>query len=382
LKQQSTTISLLDKYGTYLIVLCWFLSLSVYYNLFGIFTQLEAEKYIYQANYLLRYGGMSASRYWFYATTIFIIALATKIKIGLVGAFIIQALINFFAYLFFYKALKTVFTNATAILIILYLLTFLPYQSWVVYLYTESIFYSTILILLSTLILYKPDSIGNVAIICAALVLTVVSRPLGILFAISTYFCLFYSANRKWRIILLCGAVVLLTIFYFIINTIFSSIEDWTITKPFEEENIICDLPSTIHSTTLYLDKSASPAYQLLYYIYHNFDHFIHYAGIKLRYFFLMRRDYFSNKHNFYLLLNIIPVYLLGIGSFFIKNEKFRKEITAFLICSIFLYAVTIVLQCDDYHNRFVLSIYPFFVLLAAKTAEFLVMKISKTKED
>jgi len=380
MKLQLTSTSFLDKYGTYIIAFCWLLSVIIYYNWFGLFTQLEAEKYIYQANYLLRYGSMSASRYWFYATTTFIIAFATKIKIGLVGAFIIQALINFFAYLFFYKALKTIFTTITATVIILYLLAFWPYQSWVVYLYTESAFYSSILILLSALILYKPDSIKHVVIISAALLLTVISRPLGILFAISTYLYLFYVANKKWKIIIFFGSIILLTLFYFIVNTIFSSIEDWTITKPFEEENIICDLPSTIHTTRLYLDKTGNPLYQLIFYVWHNFDHFIHYAGIKLRYFFLMRRDYFSNRHNLYLLLNIIPVYLFSIGSFFIKNRKLRKEITVFLICSILLYAVTIVLQCDDYHNRFVLSIYPFFVLLAAKTIEFTVIKMCKTK--
>jgi hypothetical protein len=375
LKQPSATILFVDKYGTHIIVLSWLLSVIVYYNLFGIFTQLEAEKYIYQADYFLRYGSFSASRYWFYAATIFIIAFATKASLGLVGAFVIQAGINLMAYLFFYKALKTIFTPVTATLIILYLLAFLPYQSWVVYLYTESVFYSAILLLLSTLILYKPDSIKNISFIALALLLTIISRPLGILFAISTYLYCLYVANRKWKVILLCGAVFLATALYFVVNTIFSSIEDWTITKPFEEENIICDLPSTIHSTTLYLDKSAGPVYQLCYYIYHNFDHFIHYAGIKLRYFFLMRRDYYSNKHNAYLLINIIPVYIFSIGSLFVKNIKWRKEIGVFLISSIFLYALTIVLQCDDYHNRFILSIYPFFVILAAKTIESLLIK-------
>ncbi len=376
----STTISLLDKYGAYIIALCWFLSVITYYNLFGLFTRLEAEKYIYEADYFIRYGSMSASRYWFYAVTIFIIAFATKIKIGLVGAFVIQACLNLFAYLFFYKALKTIFHNITAILIILYLIAFLPYQSWVVFLYTESVFYSSILLLLSVLILYKPDNIRNVAIISIALLLTIISRPLGILFTISTYLYLFYSANKKWKIILFCSSIVLVTAFYIIVNTIFSSIEDWTITKPFEEENIICDLPSTIHTTTLYLDKTAGPIYQLLYYICHNFGHFIHYAWIKLCYFFLMKRDYYSNRHNAYLLINILPMYVFAFGSLFVKNIKFREEISVFLISSILLYTLTIVLQCDDYHNRFVLSIYPFFVILAAKTIEHFVIKSKKTE--
>jgi hypothetical protein len=352
----------------------------VYYNLFGIFTQLEAEKYIYQADYFCRYGSLSASRYWFYSATIFIIVFATKINIGLTGAFVIQAIINFFAYLLFYKALKKILATTTAIIVIVYLLAFLPYQSWVVYLYTESIFYSTILILISVLILLKPDNSKNTFIIVLALLLTVISRPLGVLFVCSTYLYLFYAANKKWKIVILCGGIVVLAGSYFIINTIFSSIEDWTITKPFEEDNIICDLPSTIHSTSLYLNKSAGPLYQLFFYIHHNFAHFIQYAGIKLRYFFLMRRDYYSSLHNAYILLNIIPVYILAIIGLF-KEGKLSKEIKAFILSSIILYAIAIVLQCDDYHNRFILSIYPFFVILAAKSVENLLVTLKEKRK-
>jgi hypothetical protein len=102
---------------------------------------------------------------------------------------------------------------------------------------------------------------------------------------------------------------------YFFVNTVFSSIYDWHITQAFEEESIICDLPASQPYQKLYLSKTGSPVYQLWYYLTHNFSHFLRFAGIKIQYFFLMTRNYYSNTHNFFLLINAIPVYLLALRS-------------------------------------------------------------------
>lgn len=373
-------IKVLNNNSKILIVLIWLFSTLLYLKLFGIVTNLEAGKYIDEAGTFINNGSFSAPRYWFYSITIFIIAVALKLKIGLTGAFIIQALLNLYAYLFFYKALKKAFQiPATAFFIILYLLIFWPYQSWVVFLFTESAFFSLILILFSILILYKPESIKNILMICIALVLVIMSRPLGILFGGSIYLYFFYCANNKWKIILGCGSLLFLVFSYYTVNTIFSTIKDWTITQAFEQESIICDLPTTSPSfTKLDLAASGNPVYHLCYYLRHNFSHFLHFAGIKLQYFFLMTRPFYSKAHNYFLLLNTIPLYFLVMGSFFIKKIKFDKGTTIFLISSIALYTLTIIIQCDDYQNRFILSIYPFFVILAAQTIEYLILHFFK----
>lgn len=373
-------IKVLNNHSKILIISIWLFSSLLYLKIFGIVTNLEAGKYIDEAGTLIKNGSFSAPRYWFYSITIFIIAIALKLKIGLTGALIIQALLNLYAYLFFYKALKKTFQiPATAFFIILYLLIFWPYQSWEVFLFTESVFFSLILILFSSVILYKPESIKNILLICIALVLVIMSRPLGILFGGSIYLYLFYCANNKWKIILGCGSLLFLAFSYYTINTIFSTIKDWTITQAFEQESVICDLPTTTPSfTKLDLATSGNPVYHLCYYLTHNFSHFLHFASIKLQYFFLMTRPFYSRVHNYFLLLNTIPVYLLMIGSFFIKKIKFNKGAAIFLISSIALYTLTIIIQCDDYQNRFILSIYPFFVILAGRTIEYFILYFFK----
>ena len=367
-KTFSTTVL---KYGKLLVATMWLIFTLIYLSIHGVVTELEAAKYIDEAHLYINSGSFSAPRFYFYSATIFIMVLAIKINIGMFGAFVIQALLNLFAFIFFYKALTKLFQSSyTPILIIFYLLVFSPYQSWVVFLYTESVFFSAILILISVLIKYKPGNLKNILLIILALFFTFIARPLGILFCVGVYLYFFYHANKKWKIIIACCSVFMIMLGYFFINNVFLSIHDWRITQAFEEESIICDLPAALPYQQLDLSKTGSPVYQLWYYLTHNFSHFLRFAGIKIQYFFLMTRNYYSSTHNFFLLVNVIPVYLLGICSFFIKKQLFSKGIIIFLVSSILIYTATIVFQCDDYHNRFILSIYPLFVLLAARSAE------------
>ncbi|HMD00877.1 MAG TPA: hypothetical protein VKH37_12025, partial [Ferruginibacter sp.] len=278
----------------------------------------------------------------------------------------------------------------TPLIVIAYLLFFMPYQSWVVFLYTESAYFSLILILFSVLvldtsnILQRRDDVNKAAIIRTLLLtglvvlLVIISRPLGILFAGSVYMYVLYCASKRWKIILgICSALMLL-LGYFVINAVFSSIHDWTITQAFEQESIICDMPVESRYPKPILATDGTPVYHLWFYLTHNFSHFLHFAGVKLKYFFMMTRPYYSNGHNLFLLVNLIPVYLLGSVGLFLRQIKFAKGICFFMLTSILLYALTIMFQCDDYHNRFVLSIFPFFVILAAVTVEYFVLRLFK----
>ena len=371
---------ILSRYSKLLIVLIWLVTSVLYLKMFGLFTGLEAEKYISEAKRFLHDGTFSAPRYWFYCTTIFIIVIAFKLKIGLAGAFVIQSLLNIFAYLFFYTELKKIFKiPATAFFVVLYLLIFLPYQSWIVFLYTESVFFSSILILFSIVVRYKPTGLKNLLIIGLALILVIISRPLGILFAVSIYFFLIYTAPKKWKSVLGYCSIVFFLLAFYIINTIFSTIPDWNITQAFEEESIICDLPGSSPTySKLELANSGSPIYKLFFYVTHNFRHFLHFFSVKLQYFFLMARPYYSNLHNYFVLINTIAIYFFILAGFFIKKLKFNKGIFTFLITTIALYTIAIIFQCDDYHNRFILSIFPFFVILAAWTVEYLALYFFK----
>ncbi|MFT4095450.1 MAG: hypothetical protein QM640_17615 [Niabella sp.] len=355
----------LSKYGLGVLFGIWTISTIIYVSVFGLNSSLEAVKYIGAARELLQNGRLPETRYWFYFLTIAFIGGSLFFKCGLTGAFLLQAAYNLFAYYFFYRALKKLFDSClTPVLIIVYLLLFWPYQSWITFLYTESAFYSSVLLLFSCIVLYPATNLRNLIKTAAALLLTIISRPLGILFIGNTGLYLLNKMPKKQRIaagiLILFAAIAAVRI----VDTIFSTISDWTIMKPFVEENIICDLPSQKSDTALQLARSGSPLYQLLYYCVHNPAHFFHFAFIKLKYFFGATRSYYSTAHNAFLLMNMLPIYLLAIGATI--KVKMKSNIKPFIWITIGLFTLAIALQCDDWHNRFILAIYPFFVILAA----------------
>ena len=361
------------KYNCQIIVLIWVLSTIFYLKQFGLFTHLEAEKYIYQAQHLIEHGNFTSIRFLFYSITTIIIAFSLLIKSGMIGAFVIQASLNLFSMLIFRKALNKIFLHqTTSFFVIVLLLLFWPYQSWICFLYTESVFYSAILILTSAIILYTPNNSKQLMYLFGSLLLVIFSRPLGILFAAGVIVFLFYSSSQKTKKILLISSGVFLAVFIYAVNTIFSNISDWYITKPFVEESIICDLPNSSPSgTTLNLTHNKNPLFELFYYIKHNFKHFIRFAFLKLEYFFGMTRSYYSRAHNQMLIGFSVLTYSLSLISFFIRKTKLVTGVVLFIVTTILFYTLAIIFQCDDYHNRFILSIFPFFVILAGITIDY-----------
>jgi hypothetical protein len=151
-------------------------------------------------------------------------------------------------------------------------------------------------------------------------------------------------------------------------------------TRALTEDSIICDIPRNDATRQLDLSHSSNQLYQLFYYITHNFSHFASLAFIRLRYFFLMVRSYFSTFHNFFLLAYLIVLYgsaLMGIKRII---KLLPVSLTVFLFTTIMLFAFTIALQCDDYHNRFALTLMPFYVIMAMWTWEPLMNRISFLK--
>ena len=120
----------IQKHGRIIVIFAWLAGTLIYLACFGVVTNLEAGKYIEEAHRFIDNGHFSAPRYWFYAVTLFIMIAAIKLQVGMTGAFVLQALLNLLAYLLFFKALKKLFSNPVpALLVILYLLAFWPYQS-------------------------------------------------------------------------------------------------------------------------------------------------------------------------------------------------------------------------------------------------------------
>src|SRR4051812_19314654 len=110
------------KNGYWRVFILWLLFQALWYAFLGVHFDLEAEKYIHEAQYILRFHQFSESRYLFYFSTIFVIAICNVFGLGLYGALFIIMAINLFSYLYFFKALCYLFKNSISAYVVIFLL--------------------------------------------------------------------------------------------------------------------------------------------------------------------------------------------------------------------------------------------------------------------
>ena len=348
-----------------LIVLLWLAFETVWYLKFGLTFKMEAHKYIEEARYLLDNHHLSQGRFLFYLLTILVIAVSFVTGIGLHGALLVIALINLTAYLYFFKALRRLFGSVLpALMVVVFLIVFWPYQIWSLFLYTECLFYSLVMILFSRLLLFEKMTTGFLAGTLFVLMLVVLARPLGILFIFPVLLFLYFHFSRRQKIFFYIGLLSAALLLVWVVQVVFTTTHDWNMQRAFMEESIICDVP--VHTATnLDISNHPNQLYRLGYYITHNFSHFINLAATRLKYFFLMTRSYYSTAHNAYVLANMLVIYLCMIGGIRQMRKIIPLPILVFSFSTILFFALAVAFQCDDYHNRFILTLMPLFTVLA-----------------
>jgi hypothetical protein len=344
------------------LVIIWLLAQLTCFFLWGTQTELESLKYIHAADYLLQYGHFPEKRYWFYSITVFIIALSKWMNTGHGFVFFVQLLLSLTAHLSFFKGLQSQCREnhpapliTTAVLCLV-----LPYQRWNFTLYTESVFYSLVLIFFSFCMLQKEFKLKTTFIQGLLLLLVILSRPLGVLILIPwILFHLSYLIKKRKRLIsVLLGFGIIILIL--ICEIILSNIKGYDILEAYRQGNIICGIASFNQgSFTVGFEKTSTSIWNLLLYITENPVLFLNLSWEKTIAFFLMFRDYYQWKHNFLLLVLCAILYLPIIFNFLKeKIDPFSRYIYLVIIS----FYLAVVLQCDDYHSRFILTLVPLFL--------------------
>lgn len=332
----------------------------------GITTDMEGQVYINVANYLLQHGYYEAAKSLFYCVPICVLALCIKTGIGYTGFVLIQLLLNGLATISFYRLALFLSgnTNTTNIATLLFMF-FIPLQIWNTYLYTESFFIS-LGIIFSSWLLCSQMKLALLPLVLVGLAVLTLTRPSGILFVVPTFIYLLqkmivgrYAVVK--RLAILVGAAAI-TVFF--VNYLYrTGGGDLDVMKPYIEEHIICFLPAPQPDGHLQLAQTGQPIGDLWYYILHNPAHFLRLFALRLWAFVNLARPYYSTLHNMALYLTMLPIYffaILGLAKKIMPGSRF------YMGALILVYAVAIALQCDDYHSRFIMVLFPYILFFAA----------------
>jgi hypothetical protein len=358
------------------LILAWCVVQSLLFFKNGIFTEIEAHKYIEQANLLLNTGSVSTPNFWLYSVQIFLIATAIKLHAGFISVVLVQLFFNAVATYSLYKLLLKLSNSITAFCCLLLFICNIPFQTFNTFLYTESLFYSFIILMSCYILQLQKLTARHWFVILLWLLLICFTRPTGLLFipAVCLYLFFKFYSTLHWSIKV--GSTVLLTtLFVFVLNAALGSGGEFDFLLPFREEHIICGVPTVTQTGVTVAGENSISG--ILNYVAHHPGQFFYLAEKRTVAFFGLFRNYYSTGHNFYLALYFFPIYLLALLSL---PGWWNKNKLVLLYCLAFIFITwgTVLLTCDDWHNRFFLTLVPFFYILSVPAFQKLIDLIRK----
>jgi hypothetical protein len=191
-----------------------------------------------------------------------------------------------------------------------------------------------------------------------------------LLFAGCGFLYLFFAFARSLSIPLRIGiTLIVCTGFLFMLNAALGSGGELDFMLPFRDERIICGVPTLDYFRDIRVSGNPNSVFGLLYYITHNFDQFIRLAWWRTLAFFGLARSYYSDGHNLYLYLYFFPFYLSGAAGI-LKWARRNKYLLLYCLALIIVTWLTVILTCDDWHNRFFLSVVPYIYILSAPVVQ------------
>jgi hypothetical protein len=369
LKDKQTRSYLTILFGCWAAVQAWLFWKN------GIQTDLEAAKYIEQANVFLNTGSLSTSNFYFYSLQIFLILLVKKAGLPYLTVVIVQWLANLLATFCLFRLVEELANSNIAAFITACFILNIPIQTFNSFLQTDSLFYSITVIYTCFLFRLKELSLRNAMYVFLFLLLMLFTRPNGIFWWPATALYLFFRFFRhirpalKLTITAASGIIVL-----FLLNRIMGSGGELDFMLPFRDERIICGVPTIEGFKDIKMSGNPNSIAGIVYYISHNFEQFSRLALRKTVAFFGLYRSYFSIFHNIQLLITIVPFYFFALFSI---RHWFRKSPAVLLFCLflIFITWLSVIFSCDDWHNRFFLSINLYFYILSVPALIFLEKK-------
>ncbi len=331
---------------------------------FGIVTTREAPKYFEECQNILQNGHFFDKKYLFYSVYILIHILFYKLGFETIGAYLFQLLLNLLAtYLLFNLTHKITGNNAVAFIAVILLLLTHTFQMWTVFLYTESVFSSLVIIFSYCFLVLNQQDYRNWMLTSLVFLFLLFARPTGVILipVLFVYFFILFVHHKEYLKAILFSASVSIVIIL-MLNYAVQRSNSFNFVQRFFESQIICDIPIQTITT---IPATSNTLVSILEYIIHNKIEFLHLAGQRFISFWGMQRPYNSRAHDLFFACYFYPVYFLGLfGSS--KLFKLHKRAFVFILSTLVCFTLSVVLTCDEWSNRFNVPIIPFVMILAA----------------
>ncbi len=362
-------MSLSKKQWLFLLII-WLIAQMIFLYSSGIVNVGESEN-ISVADQLAAGNWKLDPNYYLYFGHILIVLLFKLAGIPYNWIYAVQLLVALAAFIFFIKLLEKILSHPLSVICAGVLFSICPFfQSWVSFLSTDSIFANLLVISIYLL----TDSFQTIKYKRWLIILMIVLpffRPVGFLFIPVAIF--YWITNRPKKYI----STTIIFFIYFILLCFFSW---YCLTRPNHffypyhnsEANIICGYPGDL---TKFISEPYDPNKSMLHFFISNPNMTWRLFINRLYKSFWMTRPFYSEKHNLFIALFLIPYYILSIiGAGTILLKKFFLKNT-YILFGIFIFVLPMLLFCADWVNRFILPAFVFIFILMAFGIDFFIKK-------
>lgn len=311
-----------------------------------------------------------------------IVAIFLGLGWGQEGVIIFQVLISGIAACTLYLLTTYLYDWRAGVVAALLFISFPDIQKWNYYILTESLFISTIIF--TTYIVLTGKGWQRIIVGGILVLLATFMRPNGFIvpMALSIYILVWLWQNGKRRLVagILVIAVIALAmasiwiggmlskervLSHYIDGTVIWGHPESALSMPGQEPDCRQVKGSAIFEIACF--TAAKPLYM------------IELAGMKLFYFFLLARPYYSVAHNAVIISFLLPVYTLALIAWYRGRKEFVEW--AFPAMMIFLQAVVVAFTFADWDSRHLQVVLPLIFIFASGCVAWLMDSLASIRE-
>ncbi len=366
------TLSFIEKNIIFIIIFTYFLYMfGFYFGLdyfffireieFGYLLGGDSKRYILGSEKILNLEIPERKSYIGY---MIYISLFKYFSLNLTHVVFSQIFLTFLSSLCIYKISKKLSSRFGGVLCMALYLFYFPLQVWNFYILTETIFICSIIFIIFFLVFFQKKYIP---ILIFLIIFTISIRPHGIIlipsFFLSIVIWLYLNNNMK---IFWLSIIAICFLFYPTILLFNLFLADQNIQKLIAGGGIIWGYEDTNNYLNYKISDNnvKNNLISLLIFLKNNIEIVI-ISFFKKVWFFLTRvRPYYSEFHNFYIIVfNIIYYPLAIIGFIKLKSKKKLGVILMYVLIAFFTFTAGITYA--DWDSRFSLYIIPLFFIFA-----------------
>jgi hypothetical protein len=340
----------------YIVISCWLLINGIVFYFLGIKYAIDTMRFEAEADAWLN-GNIEASYLlWYSGYTVFL-SLSKLVFHSIYPTIVFQYVFSLTATVFFYRGLATLLKNKEAAFIAtLLVIMYIPIQQWNTCLLTESVFISVILLFVWAFSLEKTSH--KWFMLFSLAVLAALTRPNGgivLLTCCCMYGMQFFRQAKKLWLFFITGAAIILFLLNSFTDTFYQFLLD-----SFNKGEIICGYDQWTTSAGMCIadDPSSGSIAKIVHLVFSNPAKSMELFTGRFAALWMDVRSYYSLPHNVYIVLYLLPAYVMAIIGFIQYKNAFAELALATLLYG-GINSMLVMLTYADWDGRFLAPLLP-----------------------